>query len=130
MSGAAFWLLAALLFAHYLGDFTPLATRRMLGAKLYAAPLGPFIAHAGVHTLLVGLVIAALARPGWSLVVAAAAIVFVTHFGLDMLRSRLGRRFPKLNDPDSRAFWSVLGLDQFGHAAVLAGLTLWVTRGG
>jgi hypothetical protein len=126
MTAEALWLLAGLLLAHYLGDFTPLASARMQEAKANAGPLPTIGAHAGIHGLLVGLAVALLAAPVWTLIIAAAAIEFVTHFGLDTVRARLGRRFPKLNDPGQRAFWYALGADQLGHGLVLLGLAFLV----
>ena len=119
MTGEAAVLLCGLFLAHYLGDFTPLATRRMLAAKADAKPLWPIAAHAGVHTGLMALVIALASSPGRSVLLLACAIQFITHFLLDAGRARLGRRYPVLNDPTRSRFWHALGLDQLAHAVVL-----------
>ena len=119
MTGEAVILLCGLFLAHYLGDFTPLATRRMLQAKAAAKPLWPIAAHAGVHTCLIALVIALASYPDVPLLLLACAIQFFTHFLLDAGRAGLGRRHPGLNDPARSRFWHVLGLDQLAHAIVL-----------
>ncbi len=79
MSSDAAALMAALLVAHFLGDFTPLATARMLQAKALGRPVGPIAVHALVHAVLVALAVAFAARPGLAMVGAAAAIEFGTH---------------------------------------------------
>jgi hypothetical protein len=119
MTGEATILLCGLFLAHYLGDFTPLATRRMLEAKAAAKPLWPIAAHAAVHTALVAVVIALAASPSGPTLLLVCAIQFVTHFLLDAGRAVLGRRLPILNDPARSRFWHVLGLDQLAHAVVL-----------
>jgi hypothetical protein len=115
-------LLAGLFLAHFLGDFTPLSTPQMLEAKANARPMWLIGAHAFVHTILVTVVILLVALPALSILALAAGIEFVTHFGLDAGRAKLGRRVPHLNDPSRNRFWYVLGLDQFAHAVVLIGL--------
>lgn len=122
MSQQAIWLLAGLLTAHCAGDFSPLATTRMLEAKANGGPLVSIAGHAAVHTLLVVLVVALLAGPTLPALALIAGLVFVTHFALDASRALLGRRFRALNDTRQRAFWYALGLDQLGHGLVLVGV--------
>ncbi len=119
MTSEAAILLCGLFLAHYCGDFTPLATRRMLEAKVAAQPLWPIAAHAGVHTALMALVIVLAASPDPAILLLACAVQFVTHFVLDAGRARLGRWYPALNDASRSRFWHVLGLDQLAHAIVL-----------
>jgi Protein of unknown function (DUF3307) len=126
VTGQMVLLLAGFFFAHYLGDFTPLATQGMLAAKMNAQPMWLIAAHAAVHTLLIAIVIVAVVFPAWTILLLAAAIQFVTHFTLDAGRARLGRRFPAMNDPLRSRFWQVLGVDQLAHALVLIGLAVLV----
>lgn len=126
MSVPALQLLAALFSAHFLGDFTPLANDRMQRAKASGGPMRHIAAHAGVHSLLVGLAVATLARPGAALVGGAVAVQFVTHFLLDAFRSRLAARAPALRDPTRGVFWSALGLDQLAHGLVLLAIAWMV----
>jgi hypothetical protein len=122
MTGRAIWLMASLFLAHFLGDFTRLSTNRMQEAKATGRPVGPIVAHGAVHAVLVGIAVAAAAWPGVSVLVAAMGVEFVTHFGIDWIRGRLGDGRPTLSSPESPAFWTVLGLDQLAHYLVL----LWI----
>ncbi len=126
MTGDALWLLGALFLGHYLGDFTPLLTARMLEAKAQGSPLKPIAGHAGVHGVLVGVAVAVLAAPGWSLLLAVCGIEFGTHFVIDATRGRLARVFPVLRDPEQGVYWYVFGLDQLAHMLVLLGLAALV----
>ncbi len=126
MTGEALWLLGALFLGHYLGDYTPLLTARMLEAKAQGSPLKPIAGHAGVHSVLVGVAVAVLAAPGWSLLLAVCGIEFGTHFVIDATRGRLARLFPVLKDPDRGVYWRVLGLDQLAHMLVLLGIAALV----
>lgn len=122
MTSTAAWLLVSLFLAHFLGDFTPLSTRRMQEAKAVGRPVGPIMAHAGVHALLVGLAVGFASWPGGGLLLAAVLLEFVTHLGIDWGRGRMGARRPSLGDAESQAFWVFLGIDQLAHYLVL----LWI----
>ncbi len=122
MTAQALWLMAALLVAHYLGDFTPLATVRMQEAKANGGPLRPIAAHALVHTFLVTAIVAVLVGTAGALLAAVAALEFGTHFALDAFRARLGRRVPAFKDPGRNSFWYMLGADQLAHGLVLVGV--------
>ncbi|MFQ5889509.1 MAG: DUF3307 domain-containing protein [Gemmatimonadota bacterium] len=121
-------LLLGLLVAHFLGDFTPLATARMQEAKANAGPMSQVAAHAAVHGLLVGLVVALLSVSSWGLIAAAAGIEFATHFLIDAARARAGLYVATLRDPARPAFWRVLGADQLAHQLVLVFLAVLVLR--
>lgn len=121
-------LLACLLLAHYLGDFTPLSTGRMLEAKAAGGPVSLIASHAGVQTILVALVVAVASGFDLRLLGVVTAIEFVTHFTIDLTRGRLGARFPRMRDPTNRAFWWVLGLDQLAHCIVLVLIAFMVAR--
>ncbi len=122
MNNQAFWLLVGLLLAHFLGDFTPLATARMQEAKANGGPMLPIAGHAGVHTGLVTAAVTVFVMPAWTILAAVASIEFGTHFAIDAIRARLGRRVPALKDPTRNAFWYALGVDQLAHGLVLMGL--------
>lgn len=125
MSPEAILLLSLLLVGHFLGDYTPLATRRMQEAKSGVRPPGPIVAHAAVHGLLV-LAAVATVRPAWGLLAGAAVVEFATHLLFDWTKMRLGARFPALRDPDDGPFWRLHGLDQLAHALVLVAIAAWV----
>jgi hypothetical protein len=120
------WLLALLLFSHFLGDFTPLASRRVQEAKAVGKPIGPIAAHALIHAALVGITVMLVVRPQVVLLATAMGIQFTTHFGIDWIRGLLGARHPTLSDPKAQAFWTILGLDQLAHGLVLIWITLYV----
>ena len=122
MNDEAVWLLVGLLLAHFLGDFTPLATPRMQAAKANGGPMLPIAGHAGVHTVLVTAAVAVFVMPAWTILAAVAAIEFGTHFALDAMRARLGQHVPALQDPTRNPFWYALGVDQLAHGLVLVGL--------
>jgi len=122
MTEQAAVLLVFLFVGHFLGDFTPLATARMLEAKLTGSPIGPIALHALVHAVLVGLAVAAIARPVPMLILAAVTIEFWTHLGLDWVKGKMSVRRPALGDPDQPIFWTALGIDQLAHALVLVGI--------
>jgi len=126
MTGVATWLLVSLFVAHFLGDFTPLSTKRMQEAKAVGKPVGPIAAHAGVHGILVGAAVTVVSWPGASLLLAAVAVEFVTHLAIDWSRGRMGGRHPELASPQAQPFWTALGLDQLLHYLVLLGITLLV----
>ena len=118
-------LLSLLLFAHFLGDFTPLATPGMRAAKEGNGPVAGIGAHAGVHAALV-LAVLVLSRVPVRLALAGAAIELVTHLGIDWTRMRLGRASPALRDPGKDAFWRALGVDQLAHGLVLVSIAALV----
>lgn len=126
MTEQAATLLIFLFVGHFLGDFTRLTTARMLEAKLTGSPIGPIALHALIHAVLVGLAVAAIARPVPMLILAAVTIEFWTHLGLDWFRGKMSVRHPALGDPNQRVFWTALGLDQLAHAMVLVGIAFLV----
>lgn len=119
-------LLIFLFVGHFLGDFTPLATARMLEAKLTGSPIGPIALHALVHAVLVGLAVAAIARPVPMFILAAVSVEFWTHLGLDWVKGKMSVRRPALGDPGQPVFWTALGIDQLAHALVLVGIAFLV----
>lgn len=119
MSTEATVLLAFLLIGHFLGDFTPLATARMQKAKADGGPMWVIATHAAVHGLLSGLAVALVAGFSLSLLASVVGLQFLTHFGLDAFRTRLGVRVPAVADPSRNVYWTALGLDQLAHGLVL-----------
>ena len=124
MTGRATLLLASLFLTHFLGDFTPLSTRRMREAKAHGKPVGPIAAHAGVHAFLLAVAVVLVFSPGIGLVAVAAGVEFVTHLAIDWGRGRAGAARPLLSDPEFQPFWTFLGLDQLAHYLVL----LWIAQ--
>lgn len=119
-------LLAALLFAHGVGDFTPLATARMLKAKSEGGPLGPIVLHAAVHGVLIALAVLAVVRPSPKVLLLAFGVAFATHLAIDLARARIGLRATVLRDVHAGPFWWALGFDQFLHGLVIVFIALMV----
>ena len=126
MTVTAVVLLLALFVAHDLGDFTPLATARIRRAKAEGGPMGPIAVHAGVHAVLVGVVVLLVIRPPAPVLGLAMSLEFLTHFEIDDSRARLGLRAPALADMRSNPFWWALGVDQLLHTSVLVGIAVLV----
>lgn len=126
MTAEATWLLAGLFAGHFAGDFTPLATARMHEAKARGGPAGPILQHAAVHGVLAGLMLSVFSSAPWRPVLAAAALVLVTHFALDLARARAGLWIRDLGDPGRQTFWVALGADQLAHGLVLIGVATWI----
>ncbi|MDX1576992.1 MAG: DUF3307 domain-containing protein [Gemmatimonadota bacterium] len=127
MTIQATWLLAGLFAAHFLGDFTPLATPRMQEAKAAGGPIGYIAAHAGIHAALAGVVVWAIVSPAGGVLAIAAATVFLTHFAIDAVRARAAVAVRALVDPNRQAFWTALGVDQLAHGLVLVYVASMVT---
>lgn len=118
-------LIALLLVAHYLGDYTPLSTPRMLDAKVGKGPLWLIGAHAAVHAALVTTAVL-IVRPSAEAALTAAAVQLVTHFLIDFVKMRVTVSYASLQDPSQGAFWSVFGADQLAHMFVLLGIAVLV----
>lgn len=129
MTGTYAALMVVLLFGHFLGDFSPLLTSRMLAAKESGAAPGWILGHAGVHAALVGLAVLVVVSPPVLVLGLAILIELSSHFVIDVLRARLGVARPGTRDPANRSFWLVLGLDQLAHGLVLVAI-VWLVAGG
>ncbi len=119
MSAEVVWLLVGLFAAHYLGDFTPLLTERMLAAKREGRPVGPVALHGTIHGALAAGAIGITAAPPLGVLGLGAAIVLVSHFAIDLGRAQFSARYAALRDSGHRAFWGALGFDQLLHGLVL-----------
>lgn len=116
------WLLVSLFIAHFLGDFTPLSTRRMQEAKATGRPVGPIAAHAGVHAALLAVAVTLSAWPGVVLLAVVVGLEFATHLAIDWMKGRFSAGHPAVSNPQYQAFWTVLGVDQLAHYLVL----IWI----
>lgn len=123
MTAEATALLLGLLLAHFLGDFTPLASERIQEAKAGNGALLPILEHAAVHGLLTGVAAGLIVRPGWTLLAWAVGIEIGSHFVIDAGKARLAARISALRSPERQAFWYAVGADQLAHVAILVGLT-------
>lgn len=126
MTATGAWLLVALLVAHDLGDFTPLATERMREAKARGRPAWLIGMHAAMHAVLVALALLIVIRPSITILALAAGFELVTHFLIDLFKAQLGVRVPPLGDMRTNPFWWVMGVDQLLHGLVLVGIAFLV----
>jgi len=118
-------LLAALMFAHFLGDFSILANARIIESKANGGPVSIILLHGAIHGALMAPVLFAFSGSSSASLLATGGIV-VSHFVIDLVRSRLGLRFPVLADATRKPYWTALGFDQFLHGLVLIWAVLTV----
>jgi hypothetical protein len=109
-------LLFALNIAHFIGDFTPL-NRWFIAAKRYGKPLCPVAAHGAVNGVLYGIAVWLLA--GWRPALLAFAIETVSHTLIDILKGRINKLFPAVEDSAGAIYWTAFGADQLLHQTVL-----------
>ncbi|MCA0431089.1 MAG: DUF3307 domain-containing protein [Bacteroidetes bacterium] len=110
-------LLISLFICHWLADFTPLSTKRMLEAKKDGKKLIPILVHASVHATLMGLVMfyfIGISELSLNLIL----FQLLTHFIIDVCKGRLNF-IPALQAPTNKLYWFVFGLDQLLHAIVI-----------
>ena len=117
-------LLLVLFFCHFLADYTHLSTAWMLNAKRLGTPLFPILAHAGVHALLMGVVMIVL---GYNFDVVYKLVLFqlITHFAIDVWKGRMNGWFPELQSPTNKWHWIVFGFDQLLHALVIITMSVY-----
>ena len=106
-------LLLVLLVCHYLADFC-LTTRSMIRAKADGRTPEPIILHAGVHALMVAIVLDIWCK-SWKVLLV-----------IDLAKARLSVRFPLLADPQQKPYWMLYGFDQLLHQGVLFGIWFYI----
>lgn len=115
-------LLIALFCCHYLADFTPISTARMLAAKKFGRPFTPILVHGHVHGSLMFLALLYFNIDG----VRAAELYMLqtwTHAGIDLLKGRCNGWFPALQNAAAPPHWMVFGADQLAHTLII--LFMW-----
>ncbi|GAB4136907.1 MAG: hypothetical protein Fur0041_11500 [Bacteroidia bacterium] len=110
-------LLLLLLVCHWLGDFTHLSTPAMLKAKEKGTPVLPIVLHAGVHAILMFLVLMFFIP--FQAAVFLMLFEWVTHFALDLLKGKSNVWFPQLSDSKNPFHWYIFGIDQILHIVVI-----------
>jgi len=110
--------LLVLFLCHTLADYTPLSTAWMLNAKRFGKPLLPILAHAAVHTLLMGIALILLGCEPYK-IGCCMFLQLATHFGIDVLKGRINGWFPTVQNPANKIHWAVFGFDQYLHAVVI-----------
>lgn len=110
-------LTALLLLCHFAADYTHLSTPWMLSAKRFGTPVTPIIAHAGVHALLMFLVV--LFGYGVHAALLVGVFQFVSHALIDTTKGRINATFPAVQSSANPAHWYVFGIDQTLHILVI-----------
>ena len=109
-------LLLSLNFAHFLGDYTPL-NKWFLKAKQHGKPAwlvaGHGMLNGGLYGIAVWLIIG-LKMAFWGFVIEA-----VTHTIIDVLKGRINKWFPVVEDNTKQIHWTIMGADQLFHQIVL-----------
>lgn len=114
-----FEILLLLNICHLLADFTWLSTSKMLNAKKFGTPLLPILLHAGVHGILQTIVVWTYTGGYWQLALLIGIIQTITHFIIDIWKGRMNGWFPILQQNTNYWYWSVFGIDQYLHQAIL-----------
>jgi hypothetical protein len=109
-------LLFALNFAHFLGDFTPL-NRWFIAAKRHGSPAWIVAGHGAVNGALYG--IAAWLLAGREAALLAFAVETVSHTLIDILKGRINKLFPAVENPAKAIYRTIMGADQLLHQSVL-----------
>ncbi len=120
-------LLLSLFFCHFLADF-PLSNKWMLDAKQKGTPFFPILVHAGVHAVLMGIVLILFLHDepnGWFYILKLIPFQWFTHFGIDVLKGKTMVWYPSTADPKNKIYWLLFGFDQFLHAVVILLMVTW-----
>lgn len=101
---------------HWLADFTPLSTKKMLAAKAKGYPLSPILCHALVHAILFFIVALLLSN---DLLISSHIFMLQlsSHFVIDTVKGLISRG--KCKDMTNVLFWTVLGFDQMLHQFII-----------
>ena len=116
-----FLALSALLVCHYLGDYC-LTTKAMVKAKAECKNFFQIFLHAGVHAVLLSLVLWFFEVPLRGCFV-AFLIELVSHFLIDTFKSAFSVMVEALRDNTRKPYWLLYGFDQLLHILVIVTLT-------
>lgn len=111
-------ILICLSIGHFLGDYTHLSTNWMLSAKRYGKPLSPILCHALVHTIFVQIVLIFFIND-WSRILISMLFMLITHFSIDVVKGRINKYFPSVQQPSNKIHWYIFGADQLLHFIVI-----------
>lgn len=110
-------LLILLNICHFLGDFSPLSTSKMLQAKEKGWPLPPIFLHACIHGVLMFSVL--IFFVDLKLACYLMAFEITTHFFIDVWKGRMNVWLPIVADPKNKYHWMLFGFDQLLHQVVI-----------
>lgn len=120
-------LLILLFLCHFLADYTHLSVTWMLNAKRKGEPYFPIFCHAGVHALLMALVVKCFSY-NWTNTIVVYAFQLSMHFWIDVWKGKMNIWFPSLQNPANKWHWWVFGFDQFLHAVVIILIYFFITK--
>lgn len=125
-------VLVGLFFCHFLCDFTHLSNTWMLKAKKFGSPLFPIFIHALVHGTTMGLFLILYSNyvreiQDKYLWFAVVGLQVIAHFFIDVLKGKINKQFPGVQNPISKQHWIVFGFDQYLHALVIILMTYIIT---
>ena len=130
-------LLLSLFFCHFLADYTHLSTNWMLSAKRIGKPHFPIFCHALIHASLMSVVVSYYAYSikgidvfafKYDIVDTLFLIQLISHFCIDVLKSKMNVWFPALANPANKFHWWLFGADQFLHASVIILMTYLIAK--
>ncbi|MDR0725477.1 MAG: DUF3307 domain-containing protein [Prevotellaceae bacterium] len=109
-------LVLVLNLAHFFGDFTSL-NRWFIVAKRYGKPVYMVAGHGAVNGALYGMAVWLIVDLQTAMI--AFSVETLTHTLIDVLKGRINRRFPVVEDSTKAIHWTVMGVDQLLHQMVL-----------
>ena len=115
------YVLAGLVFKHFLADFVLQGRYQTENKHIYGHPGG--LLHVAIHAAGTFLAFA-MASPLFA--VQAALIDGALHYHIDWAKMNANRRLGLT--PQSRAWWAILGADQMLHYLTYIGLAMWMPQ--
>ena len=129
-------LLLLLILGHYIGDYTPLSTPKMLKAKQFSKPLFPIFEHALVHGAIFCIIyfyyqaviytfnnigdLSYDAYLNYSFnCIIPTLILLIIHFLIDVGKGKITYYIKQTQDISKPPFWMLHGLDQFLHIVTI-----------
>ncbi len=113
-------LLVLFQIKHLLADFLWQTGWMVANKGTYGHPGG--IAHAGLHGLL-SVAVLGWSPMAWGAILVGATAELVVHYHIDWTKERLLKRFGW--GQQEKAYWGLVGLDQFAHQVTYIAI-LWV----
>jgi hypothetical protein len=120
-------ILIGLFICHFLADYTHLSTAWMLNAKRLGTPTFPILCHAGVHAILMSIVLKCFGF-SWIVVACLYTIQLSSHFLIDVWKGKMNSWVPTLQSPANKWHWIVFGFDQLLHALVIIFMSVFAIK--
>jgi hypothetical protein len=127
MSNEIILLFVLLFTCHWLADYTPLSTPKMLKAKSTGGPLYWIFLHGAVHGVLMSSVVALFVSDPW-MIGAVFATQTLLHYFIDLGKAMFGMVFPSVKDSTKYFHWIIFGFDQLLHNLVILAIVKLVSK--